>query len=135
MSGLEDILDKMWRNNSIFETSVRKLKTPVCKAFVKASKLMPVDFKAEAKSISTQDSAKVAKAFPQVVKASENKILLGKKSTSKKAVAGKRVAVLFSGGPAAGGHNVVAGLKDILGNKNTLLGVKAGPKGLLKGDL
>jgi pyrophosphate--fructose-6-phosphate 1-phosphotransferase len=48
---------------------------------------------------------------------------------------GKRVAVLFSGGPAAGGHNVVAGLKHILGAANTLLGVKAGPKGLLKGNM
>ncbi len=37
------------------------------------------------------------------------------------AVSGKRVAVLFSGGPAAGGHNVIAGLKKALGN-NTLFG-------------
>ena len=50
-------------------------------------------------------------------------------------VSGKRVAVLFSGGPAAGGHNVVAGLKHILGPENILMGIKAGPKGLLKGNL
>jgi pyrophosphate--fructose-6-phosphate 1-phosphotransferase len=50
-------------------------------------------------------------------------------------VQGKRVAVLFSGGPAAGGHNVVCGLKRVLGAGNTLFGVKAGPKGLLKGSL
>lgn len=46
----------------------------------------------------------------------------------------KRVAVLFSGGPASGGHNVVWGLFEAL-RGNTLFGVKAGPGGLLKGDL
>ena len=34
-----------------------------------------------------------------------------------------------------GGHNVVCGLKRVLGAGNTLFGVKAGPKGLLKGAL
>jgi len=49
-------------------------------------------------------------------------------------VTGKRVAVLFSGGPASGGHNVVVGLLDQL-KGNTLWGVRQGPKGLLRGDL
>ncbi|MEK7299400.1 MAG: diphosphate--fructose-6-phosphate 1-phosphotransferase, partial [Candidatus Margulisiibacteriota bacterium] len=48
---------------------------------------------------------------------------------------GKRVAVLFSGGPAAGGHNVLCGMLAALGVRNTLLGVYQGPKGLIKGDL
>ena len=47
----------------------------------------------------------------------------------------QRIAVLFSGGPAAGGHNVVAGLKAMLPEPHVLFGVKAGPKGLLAGDL
>ena len=38
-------------------------------------------------------------------------------------------------GPAAGGHNVIAGLKAALGGKNRLLGVRAGPKGLIEGKL
>ena len=46
-----------------------------------------------------------------------------------------RVAVLFSGGPAAGGHNVLVGLKHVLQAPHQLLGVKQGPKGLLEGDL
>ena len=50
-------------------------------------------------------------------------------------IAGKRVAVLFSGGPAAGGHNVLAGLKAVLGKDNTLLGIRKGPKGLINGDV
>ena len=47
----------------------------------------------------------------------------------------KRVAVLFSGGPAAGGHNVLLGLAKYLGQKNQLFGVRRGPKGLINGDL
>ena len=47
---------------------------------------------------------------------------------------GKRVAVLFSGGPASGGHNVVVGLLDQL-KGNELWGVRQGPQGLLRGDL
>ena len=61
--------------------------------------------------------------------------ILAAKAHDDKPPKGKRVAVLFSGGPAAGGHNVVVGLKRVLGAGNTLFGVKAGPKGLLKGDL
>jgi pyrophosphate--fructose-6-phosphate 1-phosphotransferase len=45
----------------------------------------------------------------------------------------KRIAVLFSGGPAAGGHNVICGIARQLGTRHTLLGVQHGPKGLLAG--
>ena len=48
---------------------------------------------------------------------------------------GKRIAVLFSGGPAAGGHNIIAGIKAVLGPNNILYGVKNGPKGLIEGTL
>lgn len=41
------------------------------------------------------------------------------------------IAVLFSGGPAPGGHNVIVGLFDALGGKHRLLGVQGGPQGLL----
>jgi len=51
-----------------------------------------------------------------------------------KTVTGKRIAVLFSGGPASGGHNVLIGLLDCLAG-NELWGVRRGPKGLLAGDL
>ncbi len=40
-----------------------------------------------------------------------------------------RIGVLFSGGPAAGGANVVAGLFD---SKNTLIGFLGGPSGILE---
>ncbi len=49
-------------------------------------------------------------------------------------VSKKRIAVLFSGGPASGGHNVLIGLLDCLSG-HELWGVRRGPKGLLAGDL
>ncbi len=132
---LTTVLKKMEQGNSIFEVNIRKLKVPVCKEFLtKSGKLQPVIFKESGKTLKTKDSKKVNVAFPQVASASKNRLLIGKKATAK-ALKGKRIAVLFSGGPAAGGHNVVAGIKTILGKGNTLLGVKAGPKGLLEGNL
>lgn len=47
----------------------------------------------------------------------------------------KRVGVLFSGGPAPGGHNVIAGLYDALKKlhpESTLFGFCNGPSGLIK---
>ncbi len=50
-----------------------------------------------------------------------------------KRLKGKKVAVLFSGGPASGGHNVIVGLHEML-KGNTLYGVRNGPDGLLNDD-
>ena len=46
----------------------------------------------------------------------------------------KRVAVLFSGGPASGGHDTLCGIADAL-KGHALLGVHGGPGGLLTGAL
>jgi pyrophosphate--fructose-6-phosphate 1-phosphotransferase len=131
---LKNDLIKMEKNNSPFEENIRKIKVPVFKKFHSNSKLVPLSFEPTGRTLETKNSAAVAKAFTKVVGASKNKLLSGSK-INKKPAKGKRVAVLFSGGPAAGGHNVIAGLKAVLGKNNTLLGVKAGPKGLLRGDL
>ena len=131
---LKNDLIKMEKNNSLFEESIRKIKVPVFKKFLNKGKLAPLSFDPTGKTLETKDSAAVAKAFPKVVGACSNKLLSGSKA-NKNPSKGKRIAVLFSGGPAAGGHNVVAGLKAILGKNNTLMGVKAGPKGLLEGAL
>lgn len=48
-----------------------------------------------------------------------------------------KVGVLFSGGPASGGHNVVVGLYDALkelNSKSEVIGFMNGPDGLLKAD-
>jgi len=131
---LKNDLIKMENNNSPFEQNIRKINVPVFKKFHSNGKLVPLSFEPTGRTLETKNSAVVAKAFTKVVGASKNKLLSGSK-INKKPAKGKRVAVLFSGGPAAGGHNVVAGLKAVLGKNNTLLGVKAGPKGLLAGNL
>ncbi len=134
MSTLSDQLVKMEKHNSIFESAVRALPLPVCAAFGDAAKPQAVKFANTEKVLKTKDSESVAKSFPNSVQASGN-VVLASAGANHAAVQGKRVAVLFSGGPAAGGHNVVCGLKRALGAGNTLFGVKPGPKGLIKGDL
>ena len=134
MSTLAEQLVQTEAHRSVFETSVRQLPLPVCAAFGTAAQPQPVSFQSTGRTLSTKDSSAVQQEFPRSVAASGN-LVLASSGSNPHAAQGKRVAVLFSGGPAAGGHNVVCGLKRILGAGNTLFGVKAGPKGLLKGSL
>ncbi len=132
---LSSELKKMERGNSLFEEHVRKLAVPVCKSFLgKGNRISPVAFDPEARKLSTKDSGEVAARFPKVFEKCKNRVLAARPARQG-VVRGKRVAVLFSGGPAAGGHNVIAGLRKVLGKSNQLFGVKAGPKGLLEGNL
>jgi len=134
MSPLAEQLVQTEAHRSIFESSVRQLPLPVCTAFGASAQPQPVSFQSTGRTLSTKDSSAVQEEFPRSVAASGN-LVLTSSGNNPNAAQGKRVAVLFSGGPAAGGHNVVCGLKRILGAGNTLFGVKAGPKGLLKGSL
>ncbi|WP_271435189.1 diphosphate--fructose-6-phosphate 1-phosphotransferase [Thermospira aquatica] len=131
---LQDKLIAMEDHRSLFEQEIRKLKVPVAKVFLKNGKIVPAVFAKSSEVIGTSDKDAVNAQFPKTVAQTENKILKATGNLEKK-ITGKRVAVLFSGGPAAGGHNVVVGLKKILGDGNTLFGVKNGPKGLLEGTL
>jgi pyrophosphate--fructose-6-phosphate 1-phosphotransferase len=128
-------LKKMEQNNSIFEREIRKLDAPICKLFLdEQGRAAPVAFNPDGKPLNTKDAGQVAAEFSHIVKASGNRLLTAKRKNLSPA-RDRRVAVLFSGGPAAGGHNVVAGLKTVLGRQNVLLGVRGGPKGLLDGNL
>jgi len=130
---LEEVLINMEDNNSLFENEVRKIQVPVCNVFLKSGTIVSAAFKKTSEILGSSDVTEVNKAFPKSVSKTENKILEG--FSTDFFVIGKRVAVLFSGGPAAGGHNVIVGLKKALGKNNTLLGVKNGPKGLIEGTL
>ncbi|MDR1162623.1 MAG: diphosphate--fructose-6-phosphate 1-phosphotransferase [Candidatus Accumulibacter sp.] len=132
MSTLPEQLREMESHHSIFESALRRLPLPVCAVFGSPDQPVPVRFTASEKILRTPDNAIVARSFPLSIEASGNAVLVPTPSDVAP-VKGKRVAVLFSGGPAAGGHNVVAGIRRILGDKNTLLGVTPGPKGLIKG--
>lgn len=134
MSEIATLLTSAEKHHSLFEECIRKLDVPVCAAFKSGSAIAPVAFEAGTDLVSTKDTLQVNKRFPLTSAASGNKVLLGT-GKNPSPLQGKRVAVLFSGGPAAGGHNVIAGLKKVLGKDNRLLGVRAGPKGLIEGKL
>ncbi len=132
--GLHEYLTNMEKHHSIFEDAIRKFDIPTCAIFGDVKNPKAVTFEETGQTLSTKDSDSVKKAFPNSVSLSGNKVLKASK-IDPSPVSGKKIAVLFSGGPAPGGHNVVYGLRKILGNSNTLFGVKAGPKGLLEGKL
>lgn len=51
---------------------------------------------------------------------------------AKKELSAVKIGAVFSGGPAAGGHNVLAGIFDAL-NGGTLIGFLGGPSGIING--
>ncbi len=133
MSELIQQLKDMEDHRSMFEQEIRKIPAMVSPIFLKNGQITPAFFKKTSRVLGTADVENVNKEFPKTVTQTENKVLEGFNSTSN--IKGMRVAVLFSGGPAAGGHNVIAGLKKVLGKNNTLLGVRNGPKGLIEGTV
>ncbi len=122
--------------HSLFENAVRKLPIPISSIFVDDDgKITPAAFEETETLFMCSDHSLTEKTFPKTMAKTRNMVLRGIKAQSPRNVTGKRVAVLFSGGPAAGGHNVLVGLKAALGKDNTLLGIRKGPKGLIKGDV
>ncbi|MGA3113304.1 MAG: diphosphate--fructose-6-phosphate 1-phosphotransferase [Syntrophobacteraceae bacterium] len=122
--------------HSPLEERIRKLPIPVSSVFLgQDGKIRPAVFKETGMTLICEGHDRIAQAFPKMISRSRSIVLEAVAADESYSVKGKRVAVLFSGGPAAGGHNVLAGLSAALGNDNTMLGVRKGPKGLLKGDL
>ena len=115
MAALEKYLNSTEKGRSLFESEIRKIKTPVCKVFIRGGKITPVEFKAAGLTVNSKDAEKVKAKFPYLIEKNGNKILAGTAARARTKIKNKRVAVLFSGGPAAGGHNVVAGIYDMLG--------------------
>jgi len=131
---IESLITHTEKHHSLFEECIRKLSVPVCAAFKQGESVAPVAFEGGTETITTRDTQAVNAQFPLTSGASANTVLYGR-GKLQPAPKGKRVAVLFSGGPAAGGHNVIAGLKAVLGAHNQLFGVRAGPKGLIEGKV
>jgi pyrophosphate--fructose-6-phosphate 1-phosphotransferase len=122
--------------HSLLEEEIRKLPIPVSSVFLgKDGKIRPAAFKETDMTLMCKGRDRIAQVFPRTSAKCRNIVLEAVAADEAATVKGKRVAVLFSGGPAAGGHNVLAGLAGALGSGNTLLGIRKGPKGLIKGDL
>ncbi len=93
------------------------------------SDLSTIDFESSA---SLPTSREIKAVFPHVT---QEVVLAGTKGSSLPSQP-LRVGVVFSGGQAAGGHNVVAGLFDALtrlNSKNVLIGFLDGPGGIVQG--
>ena len=120
--------------HSPFENAIRDLPVQVCGVFLDENhRIRPAAFRQTETTLKCKDVERTSQVFPKTTAMHQYRILEAYSSPAPSAVTGKRVAVLFSGGPAAGGHNVIAGLKAVLGPKNTLLGIRRGPKGLIGG--
>jgi pyrophosphate--fructose-6-phosphate 1-phosphotransferase len=121
---------------SVFESAVRQLPIPVCSMLTgKDGKIHPVSFKETETRYVCNDHDRISSIFPKTIARNKTTILEAVPFDSPSKPKGKKVAVLFSGGPAAGGHNVLAGLKAVLGPDNTLMGIRRGPRGLMNGDI
>ncbi|NQY75505.1 MAG: 6-phosphofructokinase [Candidatus Margulisbacteria bacterium] len=104
---------------------------PVNNCFLNNGKISPISFRRSTDTLPIEPETK--SQLPHISNAQSGFLLEAEPSYI--SPQNKRIAVLFSGGPASGGHNVVLGIHQILGPKNTLLGVTNGPKGLLEGRL
>ncbi|MGE4169728.1 MAG: diphosphate--fructose-6-phosphate 1-phosphotransferase [Candidatus Margulisiibacteriota bacterium] len=125
---LQDQLSNMENKNSFLENELRHFEPTLLPIF----RATPaVSFETTPTTLGSINDTLLG-TFPSTIKAHQNRCL---EATTGTPVRGKRVAVLFSGGPAAGGHNVIAGIKRSLGEDNTLFGIKKGPKGLIEGQL
>ncbi|MGD0398783.1 MAG: diphosphate--fructose-6-phosphate 1-phosphotransferase [Syntrophobacteraceae bacterium] len=121
--------------HSSLEERIRKLPVPVISVFLgKGGKIMPAAFKETGINLICKRPDRIVEVFAKTISRSRSIVLEAVAPDESVRVKGKRVAVLFSGGPAAGGHNVLAGLLAALGDDNTLVGIRKGPKGLIKGD-
>ncbi len=122
--------------HSPLEEEIRKLPIPVSSVFIgKDGKIRPAAFRETDMTLTCKGYDRIREVFAKTISKNGNTVLEAVAADESDRVKGKRVAVLFSGGPAAGGHNVLAGLSAVLGNDNTLLGIRKGPKGLINGDL
>src|SRR5208337_2764908 len=134
-----DLLSKVTRTagkHSPLEEEIRKLPIAVSSVFIgKDGRIMPAVFRETVMTLMSKGHARIEEVFPKTISKSRGIVLEAVAADESYKVTGKRVAVLFSGGPAAGGHNVLAGLSAALGNDNSLFGIRKGPKGLINGNL
>ncbi len=131
------MIEKMAREKGMspFEVFLRTLPVAVCDVFRRGPGICPSAFKETGQTLSSSDADIVRAQFPNTTASHGNHVLEASKAKEDAPLQfGKKVLVLFSGGPASGGNNIIVGLYKALGPQNHLYGVKAGPGGLLMGD-
>ncbi|MDD5455842.1 MAG: 6-phosphofructokinase [Candidatus Margulisbacteria bacterium] len=96
--------------------------------FDESGEIIPINFVKTDQAMTIKSAEVVATKFPNL----QTEALEGEKAQTAN-ITGKKVGVIFSGGPASGGNNVLGGLFKVL-KGNTLYGLTNGPDGLIKGN-
>jgi pyrophosphate--fructose-6-phosphate 1-phosphotransferase len=122
--------------HSLFEDTVRALAVPVSSVFFgRDGRLTPPRFHPTDMVLTSAVHEQSQAAFPRSIEQNRSVVLEAVQADQSPGAGGKRVAAIFSGGPAPGGHNVLVGLKTILGAGSELLGAIKGTRGFLAGNL
>jgi len=121
------------RRTSPTERFLAKLPVQVAKAFLYEGNIRPVAFTVSEESLPVKDEALLQRQFPYM---KTRLLVVGEEKASREVqdVTGKQIGVIFSGGPASGGNNVLSGILKALGPHNTLIGFEKGPDGLIRGE-
>lgn len=94
--------------------------------------LHQIEFHKEEKTSAIKDADKIKKIFPNTF----GRPLVSTRKADSNHFKALRIGVVFSGGQAAGGHNVITGLLDALSSlnpKTKLFGFLNGPSGIVDG--
>ncbi|MEK7298482.1 MAG: diphosphate--fructose-6-phosphate 1-phosphotransferase, partial [Candidatus Margulisiibacteriota bacterium] len=103
MSLEKKLIDRECQKSAL-ECELRSRKVDVCESFLVRDGIAPMQFESDSRiTIPVLVNTDVAKTFPKTAKDHASGVLSA--SPRRNDTRGKRVAVLFSGGPAAGGHN------------------------------
>ncbi len=122
------------RKGSSFEDALRSLPLAPLSVFKAFKTGACVAFKKGTDVITTATDPNVLDHFQSLIDMQGGEIL--EAIPGEKQQKGKKIGVLFAGGPAAGGHNVILGLCDMMtASGGQVIGIRSGLKGLLEGDL
>lgn len=129
------VMDKEINTNrtSPTERFLAELPVQVAKAFLFEGTIRPVAFAVSEEFLPVKDEALLHRQFPNM----KTHLLVadtGEPSEEIQKLSGKQIGVIFSGGPASGGNNVLSGILKALGRYNKLIGFEKGPDGLIKGE-
>ncbi|MBP1728659.1 MAG: pyrophosphate-dependent phosphofructokinase [Deltaproteobacteria bacterium] len=121
------------KRTSPTERFLAELPVQVAKAFLFEGKIRPVAFTVSEESLPVKDEALLQRQFPNMKR---QLLVVGAEEPSEEIqnLSGRQIGVIFSGGPASGGNNVLSGILKALGRYNTLIGFEKGPDGLIKGE-
>lgn len=121
------------KRTSPTERFLASLPVQVAKAFLFGKEIRPVAFAISEESLPVKDGALLERQFPNM---KTHLLVVGAEEASRdiQQMTGKRIGVIFSGGPASGGNNVLSGILKALGPNNSLIGFEKGPDGLIKGE-